>query len=218
MTRAILQCKDLFAKSKKSRGLHSRNCKPGRGFDKEPEDPDHATPEIRGLRAMWSSKHFGKAVLRMELGVHTFVDYEHVLASFRMLQDEVPGCLGEYHLKMAMDHMVISGLLPKACVSSFPVAATGGTAAGLRGIYKTSEKRPDRLSDMLLELFTRLRRDKALTANDWPGSIGAALCWQRQDATEMSAGASRYDYTTKTSEIELATLHYLGIPVPGMGC
>ena len=71
------------------------------------------------------------------------------------------------------------------------------------------------LIKMLLELFTRLRRDRAITANDWPGSVGAALCWQKRTATVTRAGVSRYDFTTDTSELELAVLKRLGIPVPG---
>ena len=211
----ILECASLFAKSKASKGLHSRNCLPGRGFDKDPDDTDHAGREVRGSLSMWSSSHFEKAVSQMAVGVHTFSDYMYVLNEFEHLQKEVPGCLGEYHLKLAMDHMVLSGLLPKASVTVWPVAPTGGTAKGLRRIYKTDEKRPAVLRKMLLELFTRLRRDRAITANDWPGSVGAALCWQKRTATVTRAGVSRYDFTTDTSELELAVLKRLGIPVPG---
>ena len=116
---------------------------------------------------------------------------------------------------MVMDHMVVRGLLPKACVPVWPVAPTGGATKGLRRIYKTTEKRQAKLRIILLELSASLRRDTALRASNWPASVGAALCWQKRDATETSPGASRYDYTTETSEVELTTLHRLEIAVSG---
>ncbi len=67
----------------------------------------------------------------MEKGVHTFSDYEIVLGDFQKLQSEVSGCLSEYHLPFAMDHMVSNCLLPKSNVPFWPVAPTGRDGRGL---------------------------------------------------------------------------------------
>ena len=188
----------------------------GRGFTEKPGDSNHAVREVRGLQSMWNSAPFGRLVCSIKRGISSFEDYETAFASLVEIHTAVPGCLGIYHRKLAMDHLVASGLLPKRHVSCFPVVPTGDTAQGLRTVYASTTASPEELQRMLLELFTRLRRDRALRSNDWTGSIGAALCWQKRDLTNSVSGQSRYDYTTDASEFELATLRLLGIAVPGL--
>ena len=174
----------------------------------------HAVREVRGLQSMWNSAPFGRLVCSIKRGISSFEDYETAFASLVEIHTAVPGCLGIYHRKLAMDHLVASGLLPKRHVSCFPVIPTGDTTQGLRTVYASTTASPEELQRMLLELFTRLRRDRALRSNDWTGSIGAALCWQKHFYDWI--GQSRYDYTTDISEVELATLGFLGIAVPGL--
>ena len=54
-------------------------------------------------------------------GITCFSDYEAVLTSFRGLQAEVPGCLGEYHLKLAMDHMDVFHPLSSGFAAGAPL-------------------------------------------------------------------------------------------------
>jgi len=211
----VLDCKDLFAKTKASYGLHSRNCMPGRGFPKAASDATHAVSEVRGLRNMYSSQHFVAVCTQIQRGIKSFADYKVVFEHMEKLGDDSPGCLGGYHMKMAMDHMQYSGMLPPRWVMRWPVAPKSGTALGLHRLFGTETNNPQALQTMLVELYVRLRRDRALKSKDTLGSIGAVLCWQKRTDTETAAGVSRYDYTTDTSELELATLRRLHIAVPG---
>ena len=209
----VAECKVLFAKSQLGKGLHSRNCMPGHAFHRNAGDADYTVSETRGFRSMWQSSHFDVAASLIGLGIRSFADYKRVLSCFRALQVEVPGCLGEYHLKMALDHMVISGMLEKRFVSEWPVAPRSGTADGLRRIHACRTQSPAALREMLAELLVRLRRGRALCSSCWLGSIGAALCWQKRDRGSDGT-QQRYDYTAGTSELELAVLDRLGIPIP----
>ena len=212
----IEECKRLFANSKNGRGLHSRNCMPGHPFERRDGDATYVTSEVRGLRALWRSSHLTSIASRVQSGITCFAEYEEALGSFRKLQGDIVGCLGEYHLKVALDHLVAADLCPRRHVSVWPVSPSGGTAKGLRLIFGSKTANPETLRVTLMELFARLRRDRALSANDWPGSIGAALCWQKRDSVASIAGDTRYEYTTSTSEMELGTLRRLNIVVPGL--
>ena len=66
------------------------------------------------------------------------------------------------------------------------------------------------------EALRSLRHDNALITNEWPGPVGAALCWQNKNGTETPPGAWQYDYANEASEVELATLHCLDMPVLGL--
>ena len=160
----------------------------GRGFTEKTGDSNYAVREVRGLQSMWNSSPFGRLVSSIKRGISSFEDYETAFASLVEIHTAVPGCLGIYHRKLTMDHLVESGLLPKRYVSRFPVAPTGGTAQGLRTVYASTTANPEELQRMLLELFTRLRKDRALQANDWIGSISAALCCQKRDLTNSVTG------------------------------
>lgn len=125
---------------------------PGRGFPVAPEDTDHAAREVRGWRSLWTCAHLDSVVATIQRGITSFSDYEAVLKSFRALQAELPGFLGEYHLKLAMDHMVATRLLPPRWVSEWPVSPSAGTASGLRRLFRSTTRNPQVLRKMLSEL------------------------------------------------------------------
>ena len=145
-------------------------------------------------------------------GIGSFDDFEVVLCALEDLSREVKGSLGHYHLKMAMDHLAYSTMLPHRWISRWPVAPGPGTAKGLERLHGCPRpvSDPKTLETMLVEFYCRLRRDKVLAAKDFLGSVGASLCWQIRASGGAASGSTRYDYTTETSELELARLRSLG--------
>ena len=117
-----------------------------------------------------------------------------------------------------MDHLAYSTMLPHRWISRWPVAPGSGTAKGLERLHGCPRpvSDPKTLETMLVEFYCRLRRGKVLAAKDFLGSVGASLCWQKRANGSAASGSTRYDYTTETSELELARLRSLGIAVPGL--
>ena len=128
MRKQIEECWDTWG------ALHSRNCLAGTGFEPAASQ-DYYDKFVEGFQAIYRHPKFSKACTKIEAGIASHADYNEIYGYFEAINADVPGAYPKYHFKLALDHLVESGFIPRAYVCKWPVAPTGGTAKGLRSLF-----------------------------------------------------------------------------------
>ena len=194
--------------------IYSPSCMSGPGLPPVPGGeyldrfPEH-------FRSIIESPAFCNVVELLEAGVCTVEQAEAVRVALTALRKLVPGLLGDYHFKMLWDLTLASGWFPPHLVCQYPVCKNGGTATGLKRMFRTARDPSAAVMSRMLDTLTDIVRERARSwhISDHAGSVGAALCWRKRmdTAAANSSHESRYTETTAAWEHQLQQLSEAGL-------
>jgi len=142
---------------------------------------------IAAFRKLYKDPKFDAIAKQLRTGIETLDEYRQFYADVEKLRASIPGLLGTYRFKNALDVLVSAKWIKVKALCKWPVDSQSGTADGLRRVYKTKTTSQKELETMLSELVHRLRCQGY--HHDHHGTIGMALCWDKR----LNTAAGRRD-------------------------
>ena len=213
----LLECGRRWGKlqsRKPTWAIYSPNCMSGSGMPPIQEG-DYLDRFPVHFRSVMESDAFREVVSLLQIGISTDEQAQTMGIAMATLRKLVPGMLGDYHYKMLWDLTVVANWFPPRLVRNYPVCKKGGTAIGLRNIFKASRDPSPAVLSRMLDTLTDIAAERARSwdVSDHAGTVGAALCWMKRIDTAASSAshASRYAETTATWESELKQLAEAGL-------
>ena len=110
---------------------------------------------IIAFRQLYNSKHFNAIVKQLRLPIQTHHHFQAFYEEAEKLRASIPGILGTYRFKNALDVLVAGEWIQLKAICKWPVDPNSGTAVGLRHVYSTKTTSQKQLETMLSELVHR---------------------------------------------------------------